>query len=177
MNNTNYFCWTYSANTRFLQIYNTEYADHIIENFPFLFNNEEMNLETNLKTYKYILQKILSKKIVVRNTIKITLSLYGNSVFINDNDDEIKIRFKNSEFFRITRLRVHTDNIDYIASATDNLSIFRITYDRYNYIASITDYKGNRDYNSYPLPRWYSDDYSEASSWYNEDYKWVFDPQ
>ena len=157
MNNTNYLCWSYSANTRFLQIYSTEYADHIIENFPFLFNNEKMSLETNLKTYKYILQKILSRNIVVRNTIKITLSLYGSSVFINDDEDEIKIRFKNSELFRVTRIRVHTDEADYIAS--------------------ITDYKGNRDYNSYPLPREYSDDYSEVSSWSNEDYRWVFDPQ
>ena len=178
MNNTNYLCWSYSANTRFLQIYSTEYADHIIENFPFLFNNKEMNLETNLKIYKYILQKILSKKIVVRNTIKITLSLYGSSVFINDDEDEIKIRFKNSELFRVTRIRVHTDEADYIASVTkNNSSIFRITYGRCNYIASITDYKGNRDYNSYPLPRGYSDEYSEETSWYNEDYRWVFDPQ
>lgn len=177
MNNTNYLCWSYSANTRFLQIYSKEYADHIIENFPFLFNNVVMNLETNLKTYKYILQKILSKKIVVRNTIKITLSLYGSSVFINADNDEIKIRFKNSEIFRVTRIRVHTDEADYIASVTSNSSIFRITYGRCNYIASITDYKGNRDYNSYPLPIGYSDDYSEVSSWSNEDYRWVFDPQ
>ena len=175
MNNMNYFCWSYSANTRFLQIYGTEYADHVIENFPFLFNNEEMNLETNLKTYKYILQKILSKKIVVRNTIKITVSLYGSSVSVGD--ETIKIRFKNSEIFRVTRIRVHTDEADYIASVTNDPSIFRITYDRYNYIASITDYKGNHDYNSYPLPRGYSDDYSEKTSWYSEDYRWVFDPQ
>ena len=177
MNSTNTgFISDYSANTRFLHIYSIRYADYIIENFPFLFNNEEMNLETNLKTYKYILQKILSKKIVVRNTIKITLSLYGNSVFINADDDEIKIRFKNSELFRVTRLRVHTDGADYIASATNNLSIFRIIYNRYNYIASITDYKGNHDYNSYPLPREYSE-YSSDTSWSNEDYNWVFDPQ
>ena len=151
------FISDYSANTRFLQIYSKEYADHIIENFPFLFNNVVMNLETDLKTYKYILQKILSKKIVVRNTIKITLSLYGSSVFINDDEDEIKIRFKNSELFRVKKIRVHTDKADYIAS--------------------ITDYKGNRDYNSYPLPRGYSDEYSEETSWSNEDYRWVFDPQ
>lgn len=63
MNPTNTgFILDYSTNTRFLQIYSIEYADYIIENFPFLFNNEEMNLKTNLKTYKYILQKILSKK-------------------------------------------------------------------------------------------------------------------
>lgn len=177
MNNTNYFCWSYSANTRFMQIYGFEAADHVIENFPFLFNNVVMNLETDLKTYKYILQKILSKKIVVRNTIKITLSLYGSSVFINDDEDEIKIRFKNSELFRVKKIRVHTDKADYIASVTNNPSIFKITYGRCNYIASITDYKGNRDYNSYPLPRGYSDEYSEETSWYNEEYRWVFDPQ
>lgn len=171
------FISDYSADTRFLQIYSIEYADYIIENFQFLFNNEKMSLETNLKIYKYILQKISSKNIVVRNTIKITLSLYGSSVFINDDDDEIKIRFKNSELFRVTRIRVHTDRADYIASVTNDSSIFRITYGRCNYIASITDYKGNRDYNSYPLPRGYSDDYSEVSSWSNEDYRWVFDPQ
>ncbi len=171
------FISDYSANTRFLQIYSKEYADHIIENFPFLFNNVVMNLETDLKTYKYILQKILSKKIVVRNTIKITLSLYGSSVFINDDEDEIKIRFKNSELFRVKKIRVHTDKADYIASVTNNPSIFKITYGRCNYIASITDYKGNRDYNSYPLPIGYSDDYSEETSWYNEDYRWIFDPQ
>ena len=176
MNNTNYLCWSYSANTRFLQIYSIEYADHIIENFPFLFNNVVMNLETNLKIYKYILRKISSRNIVVRNTIKITLSLYGSSVFINDDEDEIKIRFKNSELFRVTRIRVHTDEADYIASVTDNSSIFKITYGRCNYIASITDYKGNCDYNSYPLPREYSE-YSSETSWSNEEYSWVFDPQ
>ena len=177
MNNTNYLCWSYSANTKFLQIYSIEYADHIIENFPFLFNNEEMNLETNLKTYKYILRKISSRNIIVRNTIKITLSLYGSSVFINDDEDEIKIRFKNSELFRVKKIRVHTDKADYIASVTNNPSIFKITYGRCNYIASITDYKGNRDYNSYPLPRGYSDEYSSETSWSNEEYSWVFDPQ
>ena len=59
------FISDYSANTRFLQIYSIEYADYIIENFPFLFNNVVMNLETDPKIYKYILRKISSRNIVV----------------------------------------------------------------------------------------------------------------
>lgn len=165
----------YSENTKILQVNNFEYAEFIIEN-SYLLNNENMTIEIGgVEIYTYMCKQILLHNIKVKESIIISLSIYDND---NIKVAKGEISFRNNENFKISKIKVFGNTYNYYASVdTENENIFRIFHYNCKRVPFYSDYKFcNRDCNSYSLPSEYSE-YSEETSWNNEEYKWVYDPQ